>query len=55
MNELGNRAAYLAREAVTRAMGARESWHSDGQLDYDMFADLVADEIEAVFRSILTR
>lgn len=55
MTELETRARFLAEQATSRAMDAKESWFPDGQLDYDMFAGVLADELESILRSILYR
>ena len=48
------RAQFLARQSVSQALDARESWYADGHLDYDMFADLLADALmETVLRPLL--
>lgn len=53
-NELEARAQFLSRQCVAYAMNARESWYPDGCLDYDMFADLLADSLmETVLRPLL--
>lgn len=54
-DELESRANFLARQAVNRAMDAKESWFPDGQLDYDMFSDLLADELVLILESVLDR
>lgn len=53
MDEFETRARFLAEQATSRAMEAKESWFPDGQLDYDMFAGVLADELESILRSIL--
>lgn len=55
MNELEDRARFLAEQATSRAMEAKESWFPDGQLDYDMFSGILADELESILRSVLYR
>jgi hypothetical protein len=53
MTEIENRARFLAEQATTRALEAKESWFPDGQLDYDIFTGLLADELESILRSVL--
>lgn len=48
------RAQFLARQCVSYAMNAKESWYPDGLLDYDMFADLLSDALmNTVMRPLL--
>ena len=53
-SELEARAQFLAEQAVSYAMNAKESWFPDGHLDYDMFAGLLADAlVQSIFKPIL--